>query len=105
MSNISADLEGNIEDIDRVDHRKLTPFNLKLPSCTYHHQPIRFICISATCRASNYAICSQPECRQLHSEPDADLIEVDTLNELVMSNCASLILLGENVKKYFQKVK
>lgn len=60
MSNISADLEGHIEDIDRVDHRKLVDYSLKLPSCSYHHEPIRFLCMSSSCRASNYAICSQP---------------------------------------------
>ncbi len=40
-----------------VEQKELLEYQLKLPTCPYHHQPIRFLCLKSDCRSSGYGVC------------------------------------------------
>lgn len=71
-----------------------------LPACPFHHQPIKYLCVSPTCSSSTFSLCSHPKCRNLHCNPDTDVIDLDTFNDFIASNCTSLLLLSKKVNTY-----
>jgi hypothetical protein len=76
----------------------LKDYMLSLPPCPFHHEPIRFLCLSPTCCSTTYALCAHPHCRTLHSDPSSELIELDSFNEFMSSNCSSLLLLARRTE-------
>jgi hypothetical protein len=83
----------------------MSQYLLLLPDCSYHHRPITHLCISANCKSTNYGLCDDLECRKLHETPDVDTIEIDKLNELIISNTASLLMLKDRIMRYFETLK
>ena len=84
---------------------ELRDYVLSMPVCEYHHQPIRFLCVSGSCECSTFGLCTEAECRKLHSDPDADIIEVDVFNSIVANNCSPMLLLARKVRNYFEEMK
>ncbi len=41
----------------------------------------------------------------MHAEPDTDLIELKTFNDLVRDGCSSFLLLSSKVRKYYQEIR
>lgn len=78
---------------------------VNIPACPFHHQPIKYLCVSPTCSSSTFALCNHPSCRNLHSNPDTDVIDLDTFNDFIASNCTSLLLLSKKVSTYLSEIK
>ncbi len=41
----------------------------------------------------------------MHADPDADLIEISVLNEVIRDSCSSLQLLKGKLKKYLKEFR